>query len=358
MHPLTVPVYAPIWNQMAPRDWSLDYTDDLSVVLNSEFKIAALPALCTLPHHFSYCKEAEQIPFDQFDLVILTDIEYSRSSVIRTWIDQTGIKNYVLAVGGLHMDEQINSNHEVYRPWWCYNLMRLNEFQDTYLDHKPYQFEVLLGARRPHRDYVMLAFQQNNLLDHNVVTYRNVFYGGFEDQLTQQVNERFPEQKLEFPYISPNLKSEWEVRPEITNSISPFVPWDIYRHTNYSVVCETLAGYTEFFMSEKTSKVFFGKRVFVMFANYQFLKNLKSIGFKTFDSVIDETYDNVLDPVTRYAMAFEQVCWLNQQPADQIYSQLQPVLEHNYNHLFELRNQTQQQMRNLLQLHIPQKFWI
>lgn len=357
MYQLTVPVYSPIWNQMSSKDWGVESTNDLELVLASPYKIAALPALCSLQHHFSYCNDSKSIPFDKFDLVILTDIEYSRLSTIHEWINQVGIKHYILAVGGLHMNESLNESCELYRPWWCYNLLRFNEYQDTNFGDKSFQFEVLLGARRPHRDYVMLGFQNNNMLDQSIVTYRNVFYGGVEDQFTDQVKQRFPNNELIWPYVSPNLKPEWEVCPEITNSISPFIPYEIYKNTNYSIVCETLAGFTEFFMSEKTSKVFMAKRVFVMFANYQFLKNLKSIGFKTFDSVIDESYDNVLDPVSRYAQAFEQVKWLSIQSADLIYEKLKPVLDHNHSRLFSLRDQTQQRMKELLRQHIPINYW-
>ena len=357
MYQLTVPVYSPAWNQMAAKDWGVDSTDDLELVLSSPYKIAALPALCSLQYHFTYCEASSSIPFDKFDLVILTDIEYSRLSAIHEWINQVGIKHYVLAVGGLHMNESLNESCELYRPWWCYNLLRFNEYRDTSSSNKSFQFEALLGARRPHRDYVMLGLQNNNMLGQSIVTYRDVFYGGFEDPCTEQVKQQFPDNELIWPYISLNLRPEWEVCSEITNSVSPFMPYGIYQNTNYSIVCETLAGYTEFFMSEKTSKVFMAKRVFVIFANYQFLKNLKSIGFQTFDSVIDESYDNVLDTVTRYAQAFEQVKWLSKQSADLIYKKLKPVLDHNHNRLFSLRDQTQQHMKELLRQHIPANHW-
>jgi hypothetical protein len=110
-------------------------------------------------------------------------------------------------------------------------------------------------------------------------------------------------------------------------------------------------------MSEKTAKVFMAQRVFVMFANYQFLKHLHRHGFKTFGSVLDESYDNVLNPVDRYARAWQQVVWLSKQDSDQVYRQLAPVLQHNQDRLYQLQQETQQHMLEILQRHVPQQYW-
>lgn len=343
---------------MAARDWGLETTHDLSAVLQAPFRVAAVPVLCSETFEFSYNAEAESLPWAEFDLVVLTDIEFRRISEINAWAKKVGIRQYVLAIGGEHMNESADPETTVWRPWWSYNLMRLNEYQDTYRRNKPYRFDVLLGARRPHRDYVMLGMQTSGLIDSSIVTYRGVFNGGYVDRYSEAVADQFPKTELAFPYVSPNLDPAWEVRPEITNSISPFIPYSIYEQTDYTVICETLGTYTEFFMSEKTAKVFLARRVFVMFANYQFLKHLRRHGFKTFESVIDESYDNVLEPVDRYAQAWQQVVWLSTQDPVEIYSKLSPVLEHNYNRLYELQQETQQHMLNILKKHVPEQYWI
>ena len=342
---------------MVAQDWGLEYTHDLSLVMSAPFRIAAVPVLCSETFEFSYNPTAESFPWADFDLVILTDIEFRRIGEIDAWANKVGIRHYVLAIGGEHMNESANPATTVWRPWWSYNLMRLNTCQPTHRPNKPYQFDVLLGARRPHRDYVMLGMQTSGLINSSIVTYRGVFNGGYVDRYSQAVAEQFSGVELEFPYVSPNLDPAWEVRSEITNSISPFIPYSIYDQTNYTVICETLGTYTEFFMSEKTAKVFMAQRVFVMFANYQFLKHLHQHGFKTFGSVLDESYDNVLNPVDRYAQAWKQVIWLAKQDSDQVYRQLSPVLQHNQDRLYQLQQETQQHMLEILQRHIPQQYW-
>jgi len=63
------------------------------------------------------------------------------------------------------------------------------------------------------------------------------------------------------------------------------------------------------------------------------MANLRRLGFKTFDSVIDESYDQEYDALVRWRMAWEQMVWLADQPQDQILEQIRPIVEHNFQHL-------------------------
>jgi len=347
---LPYPVYCPRWGEMSALDWNIGpVTSDLDLVLRSKYKIAALPVMCNQRNDFAYKPEIENLDLSRFDLVILTDIEYRPISWITDWIKQNGIKNYVLALGGIHAEETIDETCMLYRPWWSYNLLKFNEVADTSGYNKPYDFDLLLGARRPHRDYAMLAFQQSGLIDNSIVTYREMFTGGVIDQWTKQVHECFPGTKLLYPYVSSNLDPEWEVQKTLVKNISPYMPYEIYRRTNYTVVCETLGTSDTFFFSEKTTKPLLGRRLFVMFGAVNFLKNLRSLGFKTFSQVIDEQYDSIVDHVRRFDTAFTQVQWLSAQDPREIYEAIQSELEHNCNLVQTLQHKTSQQMHNLIQ---------
>lgn len=366
---LPYPIYCPKWGEMAALDWAIEpVTSDLDEVMRSDFKIAALPVMCNVRNDFAYKPEIERLDLSQFDLVILTDIEYRPLKWIQSWIEKNGIRNYVLAVGGLHRGETVDESCMVYRPWWGYNVLKFNEIIDTNQHSKPYDFDVLLGARRPHRDYVMLAFQQSGLIDNSIVNYRDIFTGGVVDQWTQQVYNCFPDTKLTYPYVSPNLDPAWEVQqksqdeisnltkattPFILKNISPYMPYEMYKRTNYTVVCESLGTADTFFLSEKTTKPLLGKRLFVMFGSVGFLKNLRQLGFETFGRVIDEQYDDIEDHITRFGQAFEQCQWLSKQDPKEIYSQIQGELEHNCNLAQTMQHKTLKQMHDLLKTKIP-----
>jgi hypothetical protein len=321
--------------------------------LSSSFKIAALPVMCNQRNDFAYKPEIENVDLSVFDLVILTDIEYRPLAWINEWIEKNNIRNYVLALGGLHREETVDETCMVYRPWWCYNLLKFNKVVDTSGYNKPYDFDVLLGARRPHRDYVMLALQHSGMLDRSIVTYREMFTGGVIDTWTEQVQSAYPGTRLQYPYVSPNLDPAWEVQENLVKNISPYMPYEMYRRTNYTIICETLGTSDTFFFSEKTTKPLLGRRLFVMFGAVGFLSNLRQLGFETFGQVIDESYDKIENHVRRFDLAFQQVQWLSEQDPKEIYSLIQGELEHNCNLVQTLKHQTLKQMHNLLKTKIP-----
>jgi hypothetical protein len=203
----------------------------------------------------------------------------------------------------------------------------------------------------------MLALQQHGLLESNIVTYRDIFTtGGFTNHQSEEFAQIFEQQTLKYPYVSTNLNPHWEIGHNIDKSISPYVPWKIYSRTWYSIVAETIGTGNCFFLSEKTTKCLFAGRLFVMFSNANFLQGLRSLGFETFGSVIDESYDNNWLDFERFHMASQQVIYLAQQDPVKIHKKLQPIFEHNRNRLVQLQQQTSRQQRQLLLQHLPSNY--
>jgi hypothetical protein len=199
----------------------------------------------------------------------------------------------------------------------------------------------------------MLSLQKLKLLNRSIVTYREMFTGGVVDQWTKQVQDCFPLTKLQYPYVSPNLDPTWEVQENLVKNISPYMPYEMYRRTNYTVICETLGTADTFFFSEKTTKPLLGRRLFIMFGAVGFLANLRRLGFETFGKVVNEHYDTIEDHVRRFDHAFEQCQWLAEQDPREIYSQIQGELEHNCNLVQTLKQRTLKQMHDLLKTKIP-----
>jgi hypothetical protein len=84
------------------------------------------------------------------------------------------------------------------------------------------------------------------------------------------------------------------------------------------------------FFTEKTAKPIIARRLFVMFAGQGYLARLQQLGFRTFDSIIDESYDQESDPVRRWGMACDQLLLLTQKPQDQVLTQIKPIVDHNF----------------------------
>jgi hypothetical protein len=337
-----IDIFAP-WD-WAALDWGFQKTST-----GRDCKVAALPIKFNDPNSFCYIKEYADIDLSSFELILLSDIEFESISAIQQWIKQNKINNFCLTLGGLRWSEKLDPSCMIYRPWWAFNLFKYNNYLAVENYNKPYLFEALLGARRPHRDFIMLGLEQNNLLDNNIVTYRDIFYtGGYTDHQTDEFARIFPKQKLKYPYVSQNLNTNWEVGDQIDKTISRYVPWKIYQQTWYSIVAETIGTGDCFFMSEKTAKCLFAGRLFVMFGNANFLQGLKNLGFETFGSVIDESYDvNLLD-FARFQQALQQVVYLSTQDPKKIYQKIKPILDHNRNRLLIFEKEFIKQQQDML----------
>lgn len=337
-------------NDLSWPDWKLPEANrtDYATALSQPFSVAVLMAGCTDPGYPWYDPALRDLDFSKFDLVLLSDVEFYKISDLKLWAENNNIKNYKLLIGGYEYGSVLEDNM-LYRPWWAFNIVNSNPAPTFTIVEKPYLFDVLLGQRRYSRDFVMHSMQHHNLLDQNIVTYRDVFgnYGSENEWAEQQVTNHFRHQKLLWPYISNNLLPEWEVRSKITRDVSAIMPTKIYENTYYSIIAEAAINPNTFFLSEKAGKVFYGHRPFIHFGTSNYMAELHKLGFATFSDVIDENYDSERDLIKRFTLAFDQVVELSKQNPIKVLNKLKPVLEHNHNRLREWLVESREQIIQL-----------
>lgn len=114
-----------------------------------------------------------------------------------------------------------------------------------------------------------------------------------------------------------------------------------YQKLFCEIVCETYTSGKTFFVTEKTMRCIAYKRPFVVHGPKYFLHNLKLLGFQTFDTWWDESYDSDSDDA-RYSSILNNIDWIASQSHNTIkqwYDEMQPVLEHNCRVLKSLTNQ-------------------
>lgn len=106
-----------------------------------------------------------------------------------------------------------------------------------------------------------------------------------------------------------------------------------YKNIFCDIVCETYFSGRVFFMTEKIMRTIINKRPFLVQGPQWFLKNLKRLGFQTFDRWWDEGYDE--DPWDyRYNGLKTNIDYIASQSPSTIerwYNEMKPVLDHNYN---------------------------
>lgn len=91
--------------------------------------------------------------------------------------------------------------------------------------------------------------------------------------------------------------------------------------------------------TEKTVKGLASMIPFIIFGCYGSLAYLKSMGFRTFSPLIDESYDMIEDPVARFHAAYGEVRRLHAMPLADLVAMRQAlidVLSHNRQHLTEI----------------------
>jgi hypothetical protein len=105
-----------------------------------------------------------------------------------------------------------------------------------------------------------------------------------------------------------------------------------YDRTACSIVLEThfdADGSNGAFLTEKTFKCIKHGHPFVLFAPAGSLATLRDMGYKTFDTAIDTSYDHIADNTLRYLAVVRCIRELAQADPNQLYNSCIPDLEHN-----------------------------
>lgn len=240
----------------------------------------------------------------------LANITYYICGFVNFELEHARIKQYM---------DWFETSTYFYRHWLPEILTRLKPFEPKYR-----AFDILLGRKKLHRDELFRHTKENPGL--GIVTY-------FNDHNTRLGNN--PDQWI-WEHTGMKIQDQpmWTV--DRVNyyghvmSLSQIIPVNVYNQTAYSVIAETCFHDNFAFFTEKTSKPIIAKRLFVMFAGRGYLANLRQLGFRTFDGIIDESYDDEYDALVRWRQAWEQMCWLSDQPQEQILEQVRPIVEHNF----------------------------
>jgi hypothetical protein len=202
------------------------------------------------------------------------------------------------------------------------------------------RYDVLLGRRKAHRDQVYAAFDQQ----FNVVKY---FPSAADQDIRYYTNQQF-----EWPSVlslpdAPITMTAQEVRASDTIvSLSQIIPVDIYNRTCYSFIAETDVCNQYSFFTEKIVKPMLARRLFVVATGQHYLCNLRKLGFRTFDGIVDETYDSIEDVNIRIDTACDAANSLIHVDKEL----LAEITEHNYQHLMstDWNGQMIQQLQKVL----------
>ena len=269
-------------------------------------------------HVFVFCSELHQHTVDQL-------ISLDRPGIS---IFMCGFVNYNFKQAQIY----------TWMDWFVTTVYFYNTVQPSLLNeklspqiNKSKYFDILLGCRRLHRDIVHQYILDNQMSDKVIMTY----YRHWNVDL-RETDHIFESEGLEFLPESNYTHSVHQVRYHGHKmNLSQVVPFVVYNDSYYSVVAETNAVNEFNFYTEKVVKPILGRRLFVAIAGQGYLRRLRSVGFKTFSDVIDESYDLEPDHTARWGMAMDQVKFLTEQDPVEIYAKIKHVVEHNQRVMLE-----------------------
>jgi len=263
--------------------------------------------------------------------VVWEDLEFiipGEQFVWNTVGNSPALEKDLLVTSSITLNDHLWPCEYVFNSW---HLVRTSEVNSkVFVENKivrPYFADILLGNSKPHRFLFYDLLKENNQLDNNIINLFGIYKTPFIDQGKDFIDLYFTK-GLEFNeqgnYYNTASKSDMQ-----GNAPSQYISKHINENSWISVVAETLDDNRIFFPTEKTGKALISNKPFIMLSSKNFLKHLRSIGFKTFHPVIDESYDEIDNLQERIKAAFNSFMELQKQDPITVRQKLKEQLDHN-----------------------------
>ena len=183
-------------------------------------------------------------------------------------------------------------------------------------------WDLLLGEVSDNKDWLHHAITTHPVLDKTFLTYfgRDTKKGHWSKDVVRPV-------KHTAETLGP-LAERFNTQIRCSDLLDP----EIYNQTHYTAMIETTIHNDFAMFSEKEAKPIVAKRPFVVFGACGQLEAFRSLGFKTFDGVVDESYDLIADKETRWQKALDSMLLLTKKDPIEVYESLKSSLEHNKKH--------------------------
>lgn len=229
---------------------------------------------------------------------------------------------------------------------------------------RPYDYLFLNGRLRPHRKCLIESLRNIGLLDRALWTnLSSKVEMSFTSKLKVSPTEpiRLLPKEYEIDRAVPNLETvsrEGFCKHELFNNTwgDAIVNPRCYTDTWFSLVTETIYDYPYTFRTEKIWKPILMAHPFIVVSNAGYYKDLHEAGFKTFDGIIDESFDLVEDPYYRIAGALNEVYnILERIGAENFWNATRDICKYNQQHLVEYNRAQRAELPILLEKYLNER---
>ena len=279
-----------------------------------------------------------------------------------THTDDLAHAGKILMIGGGEMD-----------PSWTYllydtflpkildyeeNLAEIGRSTEIFTKiNKPYKFLFLNGRMRHHRKYLLEKFKFDGILEQSLWTNLDgrgsTFYPfvlPVEAEVKEYEHTYFEVKQLPKQYEVTRYHTQLDVpAPDTSRDLYAkyhlfnnewgdiYLNAEPYIDTYFSVVTETVFEYPYSFRTEKTWKPIAMGHPCIFASNYGYYRDFRNMGFRTWDHLIDESFDlidNVQDRIVRISEVVKDLC---SQDLPAFLAAAEETCKYNQQHLAEMR---------------------
>lgn len=168
----------------------------------------------------------------------------------------------------------------------------------------------------------------------------------FKPEPLTRVNDKLLLKNGDTTPLTDSVKSS--LIPGSSNDPTSRFQSDFFQFFGLDIVTETLFNHPYPYITEKTMRPITSKRPFIVLGAAGILSLLQQKGFKTFNSIIDESYDDILDYSDRFDAVCASIDKFVSQPIEKIKQDVESVidiLEHNFHHYLILEDLELSQLR-------------
>lgn len=206
----------------------------------------------------------------------------------------------------LNLVKKTNSEYLIKTPDYYYNS-KIQELKISRSNN--FLLTTILKKYRPHRSLLVEQLEKLNLLQKHI---GKIHQNSDDDS-----------------YV-PIPDSDWIGNCFSTHSWkSGIISWDLYNLASFEIVPENLCNDISW-LTEKTLKPIVAKIPFLVLSNREYYKYLRTIGFKTFDSLIDESFADEEELTVRTKKLVETVNYIIENNALKFYEASKEICEHNF----------------------------
>lgn len=197
-------------------------------------------------------------------------------------------------------------------------------------DQKTYDFTALVRVHKPWRAAVMADLHRDNLLTNSLWSYCNVDHdvntdGPIEVDTIAQLRYSRDRFLQNAPYYCDDLNNDDRNNHKLTVD-------DHFQNSYFNIIIESQMDVDQsggVFLTEKTFKPIKHGQPFFIVGAAGSLQVLRDLGYRTFDHVIDNSYDQETDATQRWIMLKRAIKQARDQGLQQVAQLCRNDVEHN-----------------------------